>query len=103
MKINNYVPDTRIFDNMSSGAKNNVEKDTASSTSFGDLLKSKLDEVNDAQVNANNLSEQFVEGKGEDISKVSLAVSEASLSLDMAIELRNKLVDAYQELNRMQL
>lgn len=103
MEINNYVPDIKIFENMTPKTEKSDKVQENGIMNFADLLKSKLDGVNDAQINAENSSEQFAKGQGPDIHQVSLAVSEASLSLDMAVQIRNKLVEAYQELNRMQL
>lgn len=106
MNVNPYVQNSKIFDNMSialdsTDAKVETKDDT--SKSFLDTLKEKLNDVNDSQLNAEAVSDSFVKGEGPDIHEVSLAVSEASLSLDMAIQVRNKLVEAYQELNKMQL
>lgn len=110
MNINSFVPNSQIFDKINLGIDKTVSKsndaskdENSTSGSFLDTLKSKLQEVNDQQVNAENLSEQFVKGDGPDVHELSLAVSEASLSLDMAIQVRNKLVEAYQELNKTQL
>lgn len=102
MNINPYVQNAKIFDNMSVGLDKTETKDDTSK-SFLDTLKEKLDSVNDSQLNAEAVSDSYVKGEGPDIHEVSLAVSEASLSLDMAIAVRNKLVEAYQELNKMQL
>lgn len=103
MQINGFTPDTKVFENITSSDKKVEQTGDNGITNFGDLLKSKLDEVNDSQVNANDITEQYIKGDGTDVHQVALAVSEASLSLNMAIEIRNKLVDAYQELNKMQL
>lgn len=78
--------------------------DTNNSTaSFFDTLQSKLNEVNDAQVAAEDKTAAFVSGEDTNIHDVMIATEEARMSLELAIQVRNKLVDAYQELNRMQL
>lgn len=100
MKINSYVPDTKIFDNI--GNSDTKQNDTTID-SFGDMLKNKIDEVNNQQVNAENVTEGFVKGDTTDVHNVMLATQEATMSLQLAIQMRNKIVDAYQELNKMQV
>nr|WP_242966635.1 flagellar hook-basal body complex protein FliE [Clostridium paraputrificum] len=52
---------------------------------------------------ADKSTEAFVKGEDIDISEVMLAGAEASASLQFAVQVRNKLVEAYQEISRMQL
>lgn len=100
MKINGFVPDSSIFDSMKT-----VDKVTSkeSNNSFFDTLKQKLDEVNDKQIQADDITDQFVKGDDVDIHQVMLSTEEAKMSLELAVQIRNKLVEAYQEINRMQL
>lgn len=100
MKINSFVPDSKIFENMNSDSKV-TNADT--SNSFFDMLKSKLDEVNNQQINAENTTESFIKGENTNIHDVLLTTEEAKMSLELAVQIRNKIVDAYQEINRMQL
>jgi flagellar hook-basal body complex protein FliE len=91
--------DTSLFDNMQVGKKVEEKK----SESFFDTLKQKLDEVNEKQVEAENITEQFIKGEETDIHEVMLATEEAKLSLELAVQIRNKIVEAYQEINRTQM
>jgi flagellar hook-basal body complex protein FliE len=99
MRINSFVPDSSIFEKMKIGEK--VEE--KSGNSFIDTLKEKLDAVNDKQLEAENITEQFIKGEEADIHEVMLATEEAKMSLELAVQIRNKIVEAYQEINRMQL
>ena len=99
MKINGFVPDSKIFDNIKTVESKTENKDNG----FYSLLKDKLDEVNDKQIEADNNTESFIKGEGPDIHEVMLSSEEAKMSLQLAVQVRNKLVEAYQELNRMQL
>lgn len=103
MRINNFVPDISIFEK---GIDKNIKTNESTNTevSFSDTLKSKIEEVNDKQIEANVLTDKLVKGEdGVDIHQVMLATEEAKMSLQLAVQVRNKLVEAYQELNRMQL
>jgi flagellar hook-basal body complex protein FliE len=99
MKINGFVPDSSIFDSMKLGTNNEDKKEV----SFIDTLKEKLDAVNDKQVEAENMTEMLVKGEDVDIHEVMLSTEEAKMSLELAVQIRNKIVEAYQEINRMQL
>lgn len=107
MKINEFVPDTQIFQAMDKTSTDATSSATASSDdtagSFYNILKSKLDDVNDTQVKANDSTTALVNGTETDVSKVMLDTEQAKMSLELAVQIRNKLVDAYQELNKMQL
>ncbi|MBU3190588.1 flagellar hook-basal body complex protein FliE [Clostridium bowmanii] len=99
MNINAYVNNTKISNELQ---KNSVEVENKG-TNFLDTLKEKLDDVNDKQIEADNLTDQFVKGEEEDVHKVMLSTQEAKLSLELAVQIRNKIVEAYQEFNRMQI
>ncbi|MDN5325482.1 MAG: flagellar hook-basal body complex protein FliE [Moorella sp. (in: firmicutes)] len=71
--------------------------------SFSDLLQQKLDELNNLQQQADALTRGYFAGKVEDVHQVILALEEANLSLQLAMQVRNKAVEAYQEISRMQI
>lgn len=103
MRINEFTPDDRIFQDMSIGKEDNRVKEKNSDKSFFSTLKEKLDEVNEKQIKAANTTESFIKGDEVDIHNVMLDSEEAKMSLELAVQVRNKIVEAYQELNRMQL
>lgn len=80
--------------------ENNKEK---KSLDFGSTLKEQLDKVNDKQVLSDETTNAFIRGEDVDVHEVMLASKEAELSLQLALEVRNKLVKAYQEFNQMQI
>ena len=99
MKVNGFVPDSSVFDNMKINNKEKQEKQE----NFLDVLKFVMNSVNDKQFLAESDMERLIKGEQMDVHKVMLATEEAKLSLQMAVQVRNKLVEAYQEINRMQL
>lgn len=70
---------------------------------FGDLFKKALQEVNATQKESAIKTNELVMGKGTDIHEVMIASQKASLSLQMTVQMRNKVVEAYQEVMRMQV
>lgn len=104
MRINTLIGDNKLFGNISSLNSQKLE-DTSEKEGLGFIseLRKKLDEVNEDQLKAEAVTEAFIKGDDVDIHQVMLINEEAKLSLQMAVQVRNKLVEAYQELNRMQL
>ncbi|WP_053360839.1 flagellar hook-basal body complex protein FliE [Bacillus sp. FJAT-27251] len=70
---------------------------------FGELFKSALQEVNAAQKESQLKTTQLAMGEGTDIHDVMIASQKSSLSLQLTIQMRNKAVEAYQEIMRMQV
>ncbi|HEY5524951.1 MAG TPA: flagellar hook-basal body complex protein FliE [Clostridium sp.] len=108
MIINSFVPSQEIFQTGINklDTNTNINKDNkveAGADTFATTLQNSLDEVNNKQVVANNASEALVKGKDVEISDVMLASEEAKVSLQFAVQVRNKLVDAYKEISQMQL
>lgn len=103
MIVNNFVPDISVFNNISSaGSKNvNSSSQTGQTGSFYSVLTDKLNEVNDKQIEANDASENFINGD-EDIHTAMIQGEEAKESMELAVQVRNKVLDAYQELEKMQ-
>ncbi len=74
------------------------------SADFGSLLKSSLDSVNRSQTDSQKLQQSFELGDpGTDLSSVMLATSKAQVSFHAAVEVRNRLVSAYQDIMNMPL
>ncbi|HZP81735.1 MAG TPA: flagellar hook-basal body complex protein FliE [Chthonomonadaceae bacterium] len=68
---------------------------------FGQFLQNALAEVNETQVRAGEMTARLAAGENVDVHQVMIAAQEASTALSLAIQVRNKLVDAYQEIQRV--
>jgi len=69
---------------------------------FQSALKSSLDQVNQTQLNAQNLSERFALGdRSVSLSDTMIAMQKSNISLQQTVQVRNKLVAAYQEIMNM--
>jgi flagellar hook-basal body complex protein FliE len=69
--------------------------------SFCDYLKKGMTKVNELQLQSEQEVRKLVTGDVEDISQVVVAVEEAEIALRLFVEIRDKLVDAYQQLARI--
>ena len=70
---------------------------------FQSALNDAISKVESFQQNAKQSVDRFLNGEGEEVHKVALAAQEADLSFQMFLQVRNKVVAAYQEVMRMQL
>ncbi|MCJ2184834.1 flagellar hook-basal body complex protein FliE, partial [Novosphingobium sp. 1949] len=68
---------------------------------FAETLKSALDGVNAVQTRAETLSSAYQTGEVTDVAKVMLARQEAGVAFEATMQVRNKLLSAYQDIMRM--
>src|SRR5262249_5765286 len=71
--------------------------------SFANMLTDKVGALNDLQNQAADQSQALATGKATDVSAVVSTVEQAALCMQLGVGVRNKVVDAYQELMRMQV
>jgi len=72
-------------------------------SSFGVSIREAVEQVNNLQTEANSLAEKFAVGDPVDTHEVMLAMQKASLALQLSVQVRNKVIEAYQEIMRMQI
>ena len=71
--------------------------------SFAETLTESLDKVNDLQKEADVAIEDFATGKTRNIHETMIAVNKADLAFRLTMQVRNKIVEAYQEVMRTQV
>lgn len=72
-------------------------------TSFKDILMNALQNVSQLEKESETITNDFIAGRSDSIHSVLIAAEKASLSLDMLLEVRNKVLDSYNEIMRMQV
>lgn len=70
---------------------------------FGDVLKSKLTELTDSQAAADKASQDIATNRSADVAGSLLQVEKANITLQTATQVRNKVIEAYQDVLRMQM
>jgi flagellar hook-basal body complex protein FliE len=75
----------------------------SSGKEFGSVLADAIGRVDQFQQNAQSTIGKFLAGEDEEVHKVALATQEASMTFDLFLQVRNKVVSAYQEVMRMQM
>jgi flagellar hook-basal body complex protein FliE len=76
---------------------------TEDGETFSQTLAESLGKVNDLQTDADTAIEGLVSGKSQNIHETMLAVGKADIAFRMTMQVRNKIVEAYQEVLRMQV
>jgi flagellar hook-basal body complex protein FliE len=74
-----------------------------SASSFTDMLGKAVQEVNNKQANAQSAIEGLISGQNVSLHQAMISMQEANVSFQLMVEVRNKLLDSYQELMRMQV
>ncbi|MBV9849614.1 MAG: flagellar hook-basal body complex protein FliE [Armatimonadetes bacterium] len=74
-----------------------------SGSSFGDTLQNALSDVNNSQLHAGALAQDFAAGRTSDVHGVMIASEQATIALQLATQVRNKAVEAYQEIMRISM
>ena len=80
--------------------KQGVEKADGSFTS---ILKHAIHTVNQAQIEADEAVQELATGNKKDIHQTMIAIEKAEVSFQLMMQVRNKIVSAYEEIMRMQI
>jgi flagellar hook-basal body complex protein FliE len=75
---------------------------SASGGGFADTLRGAMDEMGQLSSQAGTKVAGVLEGSGGDVHTALIAVEKADLSFQLMMQVRNKIVSAYQEISRMQ-
>ena len=70
---------------------------------FAQTLKDAVNEVNELQKVSDKKSQDLATGKTQNISDVMIAAEKADISLRLMVQVRNKIIEAYQEMMKMQV
>lgn len=70
---------------------------------FAEALQNSLSAVNQKQVAADRAAEQVAAGETKNLHEAMIKLEEADISLRLMVQVRNKAVEAYQEIMRMQV
>lgn len=70
---------------------------------FGNILSSTINNLQSLQNDAGAAAQKFMTGENEELHTVALADQQAELAFELGLQVRNKVVSAYQEIMKMQL
>ncbi len=70
---------------------------------FSDYLNNAINQVNELEKQSKTIAEDFAAGKTDNIHEVMIATQKADIALQFTMQIRNKILDAYNEIMRMQI
>ena len=79
------------------------ETGASGGSSFGQMLQSALGQVSALQDHSASMTQAFARGQISDVHSVMIASEQATMALQLTTQIRNKAVDAYQEIMRISL
>ncbi len=83
--------------------KPRASRETSKGETFGDVLREAISTTNELQKQSNQEIQKLITGETQDLHATMIAVQKADLSFQMMMQVRNKLVNAYQEIMRTQI
>lgn len=102
MSINSISEVKQLMPN-NIGLSSIEEQSKSLEVSFGEYLNSALMKVTNLENQSDTLKEDFALGKTDNISEVLIAGEKANIAFQFTMQIRNKVVDAYSEIMRMQI
>jgi len=81
----------------------NVAPAAPAAEGFGEALKAAVGKVNDAQLAADGAVEKLQTGESRNLHEVMISLEKADISMRLLMQVRNKVIEAYQEVMRMQV
>lgn len=70
---------------------------------FASVFKESIEKINHAQNESDQLTEKLARGENVDLHQVMVSAQKANITLQASLEIRNKVIEAYQEMMRMQV
>jgi flagellar hook-basal body complex protein FliE len=98
--INTSDINKKISDSTEISKSNKINQ---TSKSFGEMLSESIKKVETFQKNADKLSMDLATGKSDNIAETMIAVSKAEIAFQLMTQLRNKAINAYNEIMKMQV
>jgi len=98
---NVYVPNTSGA-NLGTDLGTDLGNDQASGGTFSDVLKDAVNTVNSLHDNAASQVTSLMQSGNADVNQVMIAVEKADVSFQLMMQVRNKIVNAYQDIEKMQ-
>ena len=104
MAINNIDNSAASLANALSQTKlPSAEKIEKSGEGFGSAIKDAIESIDETQKSADQQIAKSVSGESPDIHKTVIALQTADLKFQLGLQVRNKLIGAYEEIMRMQV
>jgi len=99
MNVQRMVPG--LIEKVNPAKAQAAEGGKSSETGFAQHLSNMINQVNELQSDSSRMQEALMNGEPVELHQVMIKAEEAGLAMDLLLEVRNKLIDAYNDLARM--
>lgn len=102
--VQSMIETLRSYQTQSTGTTSNVNEPSTTKVgqpSFFDSVKNALDKVNEADVKADAMTEAYDRGEEVPLTEVVLSMQKSSLAFEATLQVRNKVMKAYEEIMNM--
>lgn len=99
--IQSMLATLRAHQTQAAGGAAALETPALEKPNFGESIKSLLNQVNDAQTHSRQMTESYERGENVPLTDVVLAMQKSSLSFEATLQVRNKVLKAYEEIMNM--
>lgn len=96
-------PEENAFGEIQIEKEERKEINSSTTSDFSQTLKEAFNKVNALQKEADHKIQAFVKGENKNIPEVMISLEKAELAMKLMLKVRNKMVEAYQEVMRMQI
>jgi|SRR5690242_7817476 len=100
--MNNFPTNFPSFPNFDPGTGSVRPERNNTGGQFGSALRDAIDQVEQLHTGAEQQVTDLLKGNRSDVQNVVIAVEKADIAFQMMMQVRNKIVNAYQEISRMQ-
>lgn len=99
----NFAAREILFNNKFQRINDKKVENSTKNSNFANILKETINEVNNQKLQADAATQAFIRGDDVSIDEVMIKGTEASLGLQFLTQVRDKLLEGYNELSKMQL
>jgi flagellar hook-basal body complex protein FliE len=93
----------QVFASSNPNVKSTSATPFETQNSFASVLKDSINKVNESQLEADTMTQKLAQGENVDLHQVMIAQQKANITLQATLEIRNKVIESYQEMMRMQV
>ncbi len=95
--VNSLAPSRSLFETLEAGNADNTK------IPFSEYLNEALNNTNQLLLDADKIADDFAAGRTDNIHQVQIAAEKADIALQFTMQIRTKILDAYNEIMRMQI
>jgi len=103
LNLNNNIGEIYTKDLLQTKSTPNTNSSNDNSINFGDMLKQELESTNETLQTAHKAEIEIATGTVKDLAKANIAIEKADIQMQMMLEVRNKAINAYKELSKIQI